>query len=106
MLFQGAADVTRKLSDQTIRLRYWLFGWCIIFIALIFGFQIYILVYEEAGQCWKAAPLTALIVAPIVSMTTIMIFLLIGVFRGYTDNDMKQAPALKGAEVLGDSLVR
>ena len=77
-----------------------------IFIVLVFGFQVYMLVCEEAGHWWKPAPLTALIVAPIVSMTTIMIFLLIGVFRGYTDNDMKQAPALKGAEVLGESLVR
>ena len=36
--------------------------------------------------------LMSLVVAPILSLTTIMVFALIGVFRGYRDSDIREIP--------------
>ena len=104
--FVNLGDLFRRLHSQTITLRSILFGVCLLFIVLILGLQVYMFIGENAGLCWEQAPLTALIVTPIASVTAVMIFLLIGVFRGYTDNDMKKAPALKLAEYLADNMVR
>lgn len=89
----AAEAKAREYDNREVDQRYWL-RWLavVVALALIWGFWSilrheahYLLALRRAGA--PAALLVAIIVAPIVSMTTIALALLVAAFRGYKDGD-------------------
>lgn len=69
----------------------WVAGVVIVFMMGLIVADIYLATYGTQGQVGGSVRI-ALFVSPIVSITTITIFLLVGAFRGFREKDMKNLP--------------
>jgi len=85
-----------SLDDQAQRrslrkLVVWLALAVIFFMMVLIGLEIYLALFGGQDQVPGSVRI-ALFVSPIISISTITIFLLVGVFRGFREKDVENLP--------------
>jgi len=101
---RASRDLAYRYHRQIIRLRWWVVNFASVVVILLCGLLIYALLCGPLANPSNYSPAftSVLIVAPIAAIATIVVFVLIGVFRGFRDRDMDNIPAQTALRTAGN----